>query len=326
MNVSADAGALQARSNTAASTLSTPKGQPGSTPGASSTPAAQKPAGDSFQAEIRKVAPMALDAPRSTGGANPKIDPDAGKGATYQRVDGRPFIQGAGDASVVDWNDIDQGNLADCYVMSSLGEVAKANPQLIQNAIKDNGDGTYTVRFYERQGDGPFGWFGHHYDPVDIKVTPDLPMDGSGNPVFAGTADRDGAQQELWPALMEKAYAQWKGSYHAIEGGNPGNAMSMLTGKDSDEKPGSAFTIDQLDQALRNGTAVVASTPDDGGKKELFANKTLYTDHSYMVTGVDKNAGTVTLRNPWGTWTPDVTLSIADFNKYIHHVNTNPTR
>lgn len=324
MNVSADAGALQARSNTAASILSTPKGQPGST---ASTPAAQKPAGDSFQAETRKAAPMALDAPQNSGGGNPKIDPSSGNGATYQRVDGRPFIQGAGDASVVDWNDIDQGNLADCYVMSSLGEVAKANPQLIQNAIKDNGDGTYTVRFYERQGDGPFGWFGHHYDPVDIKVTPDLPMDGSGNPVFAGTADRDGAQQELWPALMEKAYAQWKGGYDAINhGGNPGDIMAAITGQDSSEKSGKDVTLDQLNQALSGGQAVTAGTFSDGKGKDLYDNGKLSTWHVYMVTGVDTSAGTVTLRNPWSPNLPDTTLSITEFNKNISYVDFNPTR
>jgi len=322
MNVSADAGALQVRPNTSVS--STPKAPPASNLTSSST--APKQAGDSFETSTKKAAPMALDAPQNSGGGNPKIDPSSGNGATYQRVDGRPFIQGAGDANVVDWNDIDQGNLADCFVMSSLGEVAKANPQLIQNAIKDNGDGTYTVRFYEKKGDGPFGWFGHHYDPVDIKVTPDLPMNG-GSPVYAGTADRDGAQQELWPALMEKAYAQWKGGYSAIgNGGNPGDVMAAITGKDSTEKSGKDVTLEQLNQALSGGQAVTAGTFSNGTGKQPYDNGTLSTWHVYMVTGVDMSSGTVTLRNPWSPNLPDTNLSIADFNKYISYVDFNPTR
>ena len=332
MNVNANAGAVQSRpsnpttASAAPAADTTPKAQTGKTS-----------FNDVFQPAVQRLAPVALHALNFTGplgqapspqtrGGNPDIGVDRVKDAKYGHVDGTPFIQGSGDANAADWNDVQQGNLGDCYFMASAGEVAKQNPQLIQNAIKDNGDGSYTVRLYEKKGDGLFGWFGHHYEPKDIRVTPDFPVDANGNQVFAGPGDANGAQKELWPSLMEKAYAQWKGSYHGIEGGNPGDAMSMLTGKDSEEKAGKDFSIDHLDQALASGKAVVASTPGGEGEKVVRPGTSLYLDHSYMVTGVDKNAGTVTLRNPWGTWTPDVVLSIADFNKYIDHVDTNPTR
>ncbi|KAJ1403698.1 hypothetical protein B484DRAFT_225516 [Ochromonadaceae sp. CCMP2298] len=35
---------------------------------------------------------------------------------------------------------------------------------------------------------------------------------------------------QMWPLLLEKAYAKSKGSYHAIEGGRPLEAMKDLTG------------------------------------------------------------------------------------------------
>jgi len=328
MNVNANAGAVQPRPSIApaATTETAPRAQTG-----------KNSFNDTFQPATERKAPVALNAfsalslpfqsNNTSRGGNPDIGVDRVKDAKYGHVDGTPFIQGSGDAHPADWNDIQQGNLGDCYFMSAMGEVAKQNPDVIQNAIKDNGDGSYTVRFYEKKGDGPFGLFGHHYEPKDIKVTPDFPVDAGGNQVFAGPGDTDGSKKELWPALMEKAYAQWKGgSYHGIEGGNPGDAMSALTGKDSSEKSAKDVTIDELDQALNSGKAVVAGTPENGGKKEMFENKTLYTDHAYMVTGVDKANGTVTLRNPWGTWTPDVKLSIADFNKYFSYVDTNPTR
>ncbi len=41
-----------------------------------------------------------------------------------------------------------QGELGDCYFISSLGMIADSNPQAIENMFVNNGDGTYTVRFY----------------------------------------------------------------------------------------------------------------------------------------------------------------------------------
>jgi len=36
---------------------------------------------------------------------------------------------------------------------------------------------------------------------------------------------------EIWPILLEKAWAKLHGSYKRIEGGLPGNALFALTGK-----------------------------------------------------------------------------------------------
>ena len=41
-----------------------------------------------------------------------------------------------------------QGELGDCYFISSLGTLADSNPAAIENMFINNGDGTYTVRFY----------------------------------------------------------------------------------------------------------------------------------------------------------------------------------
>jgi hypothetical protein len=45
-------------------------------------------------------------------------------------------------------NDVNQGYLGDCYLLSSLAEVAKQNPDIIHSMFTDNGNGTYGVRFY----------------------------------------------------------------------------------------------------------------------------------------------------------------------------------
>ena len=70
-------------------------------------------------------------------------------------------------------NDIDQDGLGDCYLLASMATIADQNPELIRNAIKDNGDGTYTVTLYKKQGG--FLGIGGEYKPVEITVTPEFP-------------------------------------------------------------------------------------------------------------------------------------------------------
>ena len=41
-----------------------------------------------------------------------------------------------------------QGELGDCYFISALGTLADSNPAAVENMFINNGDGTYTVRFY----------------------------------------------------------------------------------------------------------------------------------------------------------------------------------
>src|SRR5271165_1615660 len=45
-------------------------------------------------------------------------------------------------------SDINQGYLGDCYLLSSLAEVANQDPSAIESMITNNGNGTYGVRFY----------------------------------------------------------------------------------------------------------------------------------------------------------------------------------
>ena len=41
-----------------------------------------------------------------------------------------------------------QGQLGDCYLISALGSIADSDPAAIEDMFINNGDGTYTVRFY----------------------------------------------------------------------------------------------------------------------------------------------------------------------------------
>jgi hypothetical protein len=53
-----------------------------------------------------------------------------------------------------------------------------------------------------------------------------LPIDQNGNPNFASGGENG---LELWPAILEKAYAKLYGSYSAIVGGKVHVALADLT-------------------------------------------------------------------------------------------------
>ena len=53
-------------------------------------------------------------------------------------------------------HDVKQRWTEDCYMLSSLSAIAYQNPEQIKESIKDNGDGTVTVRFYTDEGNDVF--------------------------------------------------------------------------------------------------------------------------------------------------------------------------
>jgi hypothetical protein len=125
-----------------------------------------------------------------------------------------------------DVSDVSQGYIGDCYLMAGMGAVAAARPDLIQKMISyDEKTKLYTVTFKEKQGGGKFS---------DVKITVDayLPV-RSNTPQYAQTELTDPKDQAIWPAIIEKAYAKWKGGYQAIVGGVSGYAMEAMTGAQS---------------------------------------------------------------------------------------------
>lgn len=160
--------------------------------------------------------------------------------------------------------DTAQGFAGNCFLIASMAAVANASPQVIKDAVKyDKDKGTYTVRFYEEQ-------YGGKFKPVYIVVDSYLPTakDNRKDPVYAG--DEGGV---MWSAIVEKAYAKWKGGYDVIgEGGVGSSTMEELTGARSTSKSPSAMkekdVIPWFEQAKKDGKAIYAGTKD-GAKSEV---------------------------------------------------------
>lgn len=214
-------------------------------------------------------------------------------GGTYRQVSGQLFVNGA------TYTDIHQGQLGDCYFMSTLGETALKSPSSISSMFIVNGDGTYTVRFFN--------------NGVAQYVTVDsyLPTSAGGQLIYADYgAMYNNASNELWTAFAEKAYAQinemgWlrsglpgngQNSYSAIEGGYIYAAQGQVTGR--------ATTPFTMTTSTNGFTAFVNAF--NQGKLIGFASKSapsssqVVGNHAYAVVGYDAAHQTITLFNPWG--------------------------
>ncbi|HAN31541.1 MAG TPA: hypothetical protein DCQ06_08075 [Myxococcales bacterium] len=231
--------------------------------------------------------------------------------------------------------DVYQGAIADCYFVSALAAVAAEAPDLIKNGIVDNGDNTYKVRFFRKKD-----YWSSTYESTWVTVDGDLPSRaGSDSPMYAkGQKTRTGGR-ELWPGIVEKAWAEFKGGYNEMgEGGSTAGALEALSGSrvsysSTDTTPEDTMWL-KLRKATVNDQAMAAGTR---GKDEeaLYKGTNLYPWHAYTVLGAyEKGSGKnrkriVKLRNPWGRVEPGqdgkddgiFELTLEDFMKFYSSVN-----
>ncbi|PSB58863.1 C2 family cysteine protease [Chamaesiphon polymorphus] len=202
---------------------------------------------------------------------------------------------------------IDQRSFGDCVLLAALGatfapqsnDAGNSISKTINDMLIDNGDNTYTVRFFTQ----------------DLKaewVTVDNRLATTDGKNLFGTSNKDG----LWAPIIEKACAQWREF-------NEGSTFYA-------SKPATGWDIigngDYLDDGLQRVTGRAAKNYFTGGgswdfsfnliKDSLGAGKAilsagvpssntlnLISGHAYTVTNAYISATgeqRVVVRNPWG--------------------------
>ncbi|CAI2361357.1 unnamed protein product [Moneuplotes crassus] len=112
--------------------------------------------------------------------------------------------------------DVEQGYLDNCYLIALLKSLAKYRPDLIEDLIitkKEHQDGLFEVCLYDHGQKKKFILS----DLVPFNVENQCPL---------------GAQKitrNIWPLLLEKAYAIYNQGYDAIQRSSSLIAMSILT-------------------------------------------------------------------------------------------------
>jgi hypothetical protein len=198
---------------------------------------------------------------------------------------------------------ISQGIIGDCYFEASVASMAATQPELIQQMIKDNHDGTYTVSF---PGD------------PDNPITVDAPTEAERG-LYNG-----GRSYGIWANVLEKAYGKYvrenpsHGSLLNPGGGSTlsegadggelfhGRSMSLLTGtgRNIDYLPfTSQDTVrERLNDALNGDKPRPVLAGINNGINDETSDG-FAVAHMYSVTKFDPggpDGGTVTIRNPWG--------------------------
>lgn len=228
-----------------------------------------------------------------------------------------------GEDERVSLDHIDQGSLSDCYFLADIGALAQARPDLIEEMIAENPNGTYTVTFA---------------DGSSYTVTPDVPM-LNGRPAFAG---RDAQPPVMWPAILEQAYVMHQGGdYEDLQYRQGRDPLGELLGSDTQRSSSGDVTIEDLHGGLYDDNGDIAGTVnlstyqiDDLPQGDRYdhikdddqsrsSGQDLYTNHVYVVTEVDMDEGTVTVYNPHGKTDRPITLDWDEFEDSFKTVRVN---
>lgn len=236
-------------------------------------------------------------------------------------VTGPVFHQGEGDAHEVAANDINQGEIGNCYFLAALAGVAEQRPELIKNAIEGPlADGTYNVRLFSSTS-----WDESEKNrPVTVNVSPSFVVYGNlenhafpehaaqfdGRNAYARDSDRDEqGNMELWVKLIEKAQAQLYGGWEMVDGGRggwPSLAIEVLTGEPYAEHYFNGLP-EHLESLKLESFTRPSSRLDAISEDELKAtiighlqNKDIVTaeTHDHALTVIDADENSITIRDP----------------------------
>jgi hypothetical protein len=207
--------------------------------------------------------------------------------------------------------DIHQRRLGDCSLMGTLAGLAAtpAGRALLHDAITENRDNSgavisYTVTLYKPDDTR----FPRVFLACKVEVVPEFPRGAHADPA----TDQSKTKNEIWPLVIEKAYAEVRGGYDQIGcGGTVYGAMTALTGTfPQHREPGWLFgyTSKDLLRDLAAGKTIVLSTPKEdklAASRARFPTESsnIAKEHAYAVLGTTTTEGAnvmVRLYNPWG--------------------------
>jgi len=181
--------------------------------------------------------------------------------------------------------DVNQGEVGDCYFLSSLAAFAGQNPNVLVQSAVDMGDGTYTVQFISSG------------KPTFVRVSNQF----SAGPFEGLMYAHPGTDGSIWAMVMEKAFAYFRTGANTIastSSGWMGEVYSDLGANSTAFFPSNytATTLYNLLSAdLSAGKEITLGTDNSAPN--------LVSDHAYTLVSAYKDSNGVThyvVRNPWG--------------------------
>jgi len=201
------------------------------------------------------------------------------------------------------YTDANQGELGDCYLIASLGEIALLDPESIESMITSDGNGIYGVRFYVGG------------QPEYVTVNTELPYFSNGDEWANGSTLVFANGSPIWAALIEKAYVELnaepgatgetQGNTYSLIASGDATPITLITGKQTsfyeyDEYGSEASWASSVQSiaasAFTSGEEVLVGTGDTISDPSRFVS-----DHMFEVIGYNASTSLFTLYNPWGS-------------------------
>jgi len=192
-------------------------------------------------------------------------------GLVYVEVDMPLFVDGVSSSDPI------QGNLDDCYVITAMSAIAHNSPETIENMIIEVDENLWVVRFYD-------GMEEVHYVTVDNQL-----------PAWSGTETNVYARwnEEMWPALVEKAYVQATQNYY-INRNNLGNSYQQVGWGDPSK------AAEHIMGKERNTLKGMSESSYIAFMDMNIPLMVSYQSHTYHFESYNADTGVFFLRNPWG--------------------------
>ena len=196
-------------------------------------------------------------------------------------------------------DDVIQGELGDCYFLSTLYSLAE-NPQNIKKMIKNGKatDDSFEANIFI------------HGEPVTVVVDDSFPVANASKIAFAGINENSG---NIWPLILEKAWAKCNKSYEDIIPGNSADAFQFLTPAPYDTyyhtQDIGATLFKTIQDANKENYIILADiTETKNTNLDTLSKLGLITNHAYSVIGTavlkKPNGNEIQLlkmKNMWGT-------------------------
>jgi len=202
----------------------------------------------------------------------------------------------------IDPNDILQGELGDCYFLSSLSALAE-KPDRIERLFETpyyDPTGHYKIRIRDMG------------EMQQILIDDFIPCTEAGQVAFSRSKSEPDARSgrhevaELWVILLEKAWAKKFGSYYTIDAGYNSDVLTDLTGAPCRLMTTAAEDLwEEMQEADDLGYIMAASSGEEAGADQAGLNG-LVGSHAYAVISVAEvttdcgQERILKIRNPWG--------------------------
>lgn len=182
--------------------------------------------------------------------------------------------------------DVNQGGIGDCSALAVFASMAYLYPNFIEDIITNNGNGSYTVKMYDPEG-----------QEVDVTVSSK----------FLNSCAKGKNEEFCWTSILEKAIMKWNSIYHCndmLDGIATEHTSPLFVGN------GESFAFDsgvlnynEMDRAVRvllnSGWLVIGGFSEEDVVIGNGPYKTV-SAHAYTFVFDSSTSASYGMRNPWG--------------------------